>query len=181
MSMKRLTLLRHAKSGDDGTVARDFDRPLNGKGRRAARLIGRHMRDQSLRFDSVIASPATRVAETLQEVESGYGGALSPRWERRVYLATPDELLDVVKAAPDSADSILLVGHNPGLEQLVLLLVPEGDDGVRDQVEIKYPTAALAEMTFPVERWEDVGKGSGDLVRFVRPRDLDPELGPEYA
>jgi phosphohistidine phosphatase len=179
--MKRLTLLRHAKSGDDGSVARDFDRPLNTKGRRAARAIGRHMRDQALRFDAVIASPATRVAETLQEVEAVYGSGLAPRWEKDLYLATPDELLDAVHKAPAEAESILLVGHNPGLEQLVLMLVPERADGVRGEVEVKYPTASLAEMIFAVDRWEDVGQGGGDLVRFVRPRDLDPELGPNYA
>jgi phosphohistidine phosphatase len=179
--MKRLTLLRHAKSGDDGTVARDFDRPLNAKGRRAARAIGRYMRDQALRFDAVVASPATRVAETLQEVEAGYGGALAPHWERRLYLATPTELLDIVHAAAPDAQSILLVGHNPGLEQLVLTLVPERGDGARGEVELKYPTASLSEMIFPVDRWEDVDQGRGELVRFVRPRDLDPELGPDYA
>jgi phosphohistidine phosphatase len=179
--MKRLTLLRHAKSGDDGTVARDFDRPLNAKGRRAARAIGRHMRDQQLHFDAVLASPATRVAETLEEVEAGYGGTLSPHWERRIYLATTDELLDLVHEAPDSADSLLLVGHNPGLEQLVLRLVPHGVDGARGQIEVKYPTASLAEMTFAVDHWRDVEEGGGDLIRFVRPRDLDPELGPEYG
>lgn len=180
--MKRLTLLRHAKSGDDGTIARDFDRPLNAKGRRAARAIGRHMRDAALRFDAVIASPATRVVETLQEVESGYGAPLAPRWERRIYLATPDELLDVVHAAPAGADSILLVGHNPGLEQLVLTLVPSaGAPGSRDEVQVKYPTASLAELAFAVQRWEDVGEAGGELVRFVRPRDLDPELGPDYV
>ena len=179
--MKRLTLLRHAKSGDDGTVARDFDRPLNAKGRRAARAIGRHMRDKALRFDAVIASPATRVAETLQEVEAVYGTGLVPLWEKSLYLATPDELLDAVHQAPAEAESILLVGHNPGLEQLVLMLVPERGDGARGEVEVKYPTASLAEMIFAVDRWEDVGRGGGDLVRFVRPRDLDPELGPDYA
>lgn len=179
--MKRLTLLRHAKSGDDGSVARDFERPLNPKGRRAARAIGRHMRDQALRFDAVLASPATRVAETLQEVEAGYGGDLGPQWERRLYLATSDELLDLVHEAPDNADSLLLVGHNPGLEQLVLTLVPQGAAGARGEVEVKYPTASLAEILFAVDHWRDVALGKGDLVRFVRPRDLDPELGPDYG
>jgi len=178
--MKRLTLLRHAKSGDDGTVARDFDRPLNAKGRRAARAIGRHMREAALQFDAVIASPAVRVAETLQEVETGYGGTLNPQWERRIYLATTDELLDVVHGAPDSAESLLLVGHNPGLEQLALMLVPHGADAARGEVAIKYPTASIAEMSFPVDHWSQVDEGAGTLVRFVRPRDLDPELGPDY-
>jgi phosphohistidine phosphatase len=75
----------------------------------------------------------------------------------------------------------LLVGHNPGLEQLVLRLVPQGVDGARGQIEVKYPTASLAEMTFAVDHWRDVEEGGGDLIRFVRPRDLDPELGPEYG
>jgi phosphohistidine phosphatase len=180
--MKRLTLLRHAKSGDDGTVARDFDRPLNAKGRRAARAIGRYMRDQALRFDAVLASPATRVAETLQEVETVYGLGLAPHWEKSLYLATPDELLEAVHHAPAEAESILLVGHNPGLEQLVLRLVPHRDEGsARGAIEVKYPTASLAEMIFAVDRWDQVVDGGGDLVRFVRPRDLDPELGPDYV
>ena len=179
--MKRLTLLRHAKSGDDGTVARDFDRPLNAKGRRAARAIGRYMRDHALRFDIVLASPAARVVETLQEAETGYGGALQPQWEKRIYLAPADELLDLIRSAPDDADELLLVGHNPGLEQLVLALVPHGVEGARGEVEAKYPTASLAEMSFAVDHWRDLGEGGGRLERFVRPRDLDPELGPDYA
>jgi len=180
--MKRLTLLRHAKSGDDGSVARDFDRPLNAKGRRAARAVGRYMHDQALRFDAVLASPATRVAETLQEVEAAYGARLAPHWDKTLYLATADELLDAVHGAPAEAETILLVGHNPGLEQLVLRLVPpRAESDVRGEVEIKYPTASLAEMAFAVDRWDQVADGAGDLVRFVRPRDLDPELGPDYA
>ncbi len=180
--MKRLTLLRHAKSGEDLAARRDFDRQLNGKGRRAARAIGRHMRDSALAFDSVLASPAARVVETVEEVGAGYGTGLSPSWERRIYLASAAELLDLVHEVPDSASSLLLVGHNPGLEQLVLLLVPDqaGDD-VRDRVEEKYPTASLAEIALDVAHWTDVLPGGGKLTRFVRPRDLDPSLGPGIA
>jgi len=87
-----------------------------------------------------------------------------------------------VHHAPAEAEAILLVGHNPGLEQLVLRLVPRRAEGdARGEVEVKYPTASLAEMAFAVDRWDQVSDGGGDLVRFVRPRDLDPELGPDYA
>ena len=177
--MKTLTLLRHAKSGEDGTVSRDFDRPLNPKGKRAARAIGRHLRESDTHFDRVIASPAVRVAETVAEVSTGYGEALDAQWERRIYLASPAELLELVHAASDDNASLLLVGHNPGLERLVLMLVPEAADGPRDRVEEKYPTASLAEIAFDVSHWANVAPGAGRLVRFTRPRDLDPTLGPE--
>lgn len=177
--MKRLTLLRHAKSGDDGLVARDFDRRLNAKGRRAARAIGEHLHAQGCRFDAVVASPATRVVETLDEFAVGFGARLEPRWERRIYLATAEDLLEVVQDAPADADSLLLAGHNPGLEELVLLLVPDRDeDQVRDKVEEKYPTASVAEIEIDADDWAAVRAGCGRLARFVRPRDLDPAFGP---
>ncbi len=177
--MKTLTLLRHAKSGWDDPVSRDFDRPLNPKGRRAAALVGRHLRDQGVRFDHVVASPALRVQQTLDEVASGYRAALEPAWDRRIYLASAATLLDVVRELPEAAASALLTGHNPGLEDLVLLLVPAAADGPRGEVEDKYPTASVAELSFAVDRWADVGEGGAQLVRFTRPRDLDPTLGPD--
>ena len=98
--MKTLTLLRHAKSGDDGAVARDLDRQLNAKGKRAARTVGRHLREAGLHFDRVVASPATRVAETIEEVGAGYGAALKPNWERAIYLATAERELQPDEPVP---------------------------------------------------------------------------------
>ena len=177
--MKTLTLLRHAKSGWDDGVARDFDRPLNPKGQRAAALMGRHMRAQGLTFDHVLASPAARVRETLDHVARGYGGDLAPEWDQRLYLASKATLVDVVQALPETAGRVLLAGHNPGLEELVLTLVPDEPGKLRDDVEIKFPTASLAEVRFPTGSWSDVRPGAGEFVRFVRPRDLDPSLGPD--
>lgn len=178
--MKRLTLLRHAKSSWDDPVARDFDRPLNGRGRRGARLMGMHMRDLGLRYDLVLASPAVRVVETLDELWEGYGRSIHVELDKRIYLASSASLLDVIHEAPDTADTILMSGHNPGMEELVLMLVPDrADDEARDQVEEKFPTAALAEIEFHVDHWVDIKAGAGHLARFIRPRDLDPALGPE--
>jgi phosphohistidine phosphatase len=177
--MKRLTLLRHAKSGWDDPVARDFDRPLNAKGKRAARAVGRHMREAGIAFDHAIASPATRVVETLEELSAGLGHALRPAFDRKVYLASAETLLDVIHDAPEGAETLLLVGHNPGLEDLVLLLVPNGAGQDREAVEDKFPTASLVDIRFDAARWADVRAGGGTLSRFVRPRDLDPTLGPE--
>jgi phosphohistidine phosphatase len=175
--MKTLTLLRHAKSSWDDGATRDFDRPLNKRGRQAARTIGREMRELGLRFDHVIASPAVRVVETLREVEEGYGGPLGAAFDRRVYLASAETLVEIIQAAGDDGASLLLVGHNPGLENLALMLGEEGP--LRAEIEVKYPTATLTEISLPAERWGQVGRGGGTITRFVRPRDLDPELGPD--
>jgi phosphohistidine phosphatase len=176
--MKTLTLLRHARSDWDDQVQRDFDRPLNPRGRRAARTVGREMKRLGLQFDYCIASPAVRVRETLGEVESAFG-SLEPYLDERVYLADPETLLDLVRAAPDEAESLLLVGHNPGLEMLVLSLAARGASPLLGEVEVKYPTGTLAELSLPVERWADVTEGRAQLIRFIRPRDLDPNLGPD--
>ena len=152
--MKTLTLLRHAKSSWNDPVARDFDRPLNKRGRRAARTIGREMRAQGLEFDRVIASPAVRVVETLDDVSEGYGAAIRPIYDRRVYLASAATLLEIVHQADDGADRLLLVGHNPGLEALALLLTHNGGSAdLREAMAEKYPTATVAHILFPVERW----------------------------
>jgi phosphohistidine phosphatase len=176
--MKSLTLLRHAKSGWDDPVARDFDRPLNPRGRRAARTVGARMKAEGLAFDLVLASPARRVTETLEEVANGYGG-LDPEYDERLYLAPAATLLDIVRHAPDTAARLLLVGHNPGLEELALRLARRDGDSLRGEVEVKYPTGTVAEIKLPVERWMEVKQGMGRIVRFIRPRDLDPELGPD--
>jgi phosphohistidine phosphatase len=177
--MKSLTLLRHAKSTWDDPVARDFDRPLNRRGRRAATTVGREMRAQDLAFDRIIASPAVRVVETLGDIAAGYGAPLDIDYDQRLYLASTDTLLDLVREVGDDVERLLLVGHNPGLETLALLLARDGGDALRGELSVKYPTGTVAQVALDVDHWRDAAPGSGRLVRFIRPRDLDPELGPD--
>lgn len=178
--MKTLILLRHAKSGWDDHGARDFDRRLNPKGERAAKTMGQHMRSSGLSWDHAIASPAARVVETLAQVSAGYGSPIEPRWDRRAYLASATMLLDLIHHAPADADMLLLSAHNPGLEDLILLLVPDrAGDPLRDEVEAKFPTASVAVMACEGDGWGDVAAGKCTLTAFTRPRDLDPELGPD--
>jgi len=178
--MRTLTLLRHAKSGWDDPVARDFDRALNDRGMRAARRVGRYMRDAGLAFDHVVSSPAVRCVDTLDGLWEGYGRTLHPVWDRRIYLASGATLLDVVHEAPEGAHRILMCGHNPGLEDLVLALVAdEAGEPLRADIEEKFPTSSVAELRFAADRWADVIANSGHLERFVRPRDLDASLGPD--
>lgn len=178
--MKTLTLLRHAKSSWDDLVQRDFDRPLNGRGCRAGACIGTYIRDHDLHFDAIIASPAMRVRETIASVEEGCGRPLGHvTYDEAIYMASADTLLDLVRRTPDEQARLFLIGHNPGLEDLVLDLTPKDAGGLRDEVEIKYPTATLAELVFDADHWADLKKGTARLTRFVRPRDLDPSLGPQ--
>ncbi|HWL46359.1 MAG TPA: histidine phosphatase family protein [Sphingomonadaceae bacterium] len=177
--MKRLSLLRHAKSSWDEPAMRDFDRPLNARGRRGARAMGRFLRDSGAAFDRIVASPAARVVETLDAVGEGYGRTLAPDYDQRLYLASAAALLEAVRETPDTVDRLLLSGHNPGMEELVLLLAgPREGDALRRSVEEKFPTAAFVELDFDVARWAEVAAGGGRLARFVRPRDLDAALGP---
>jgi phosphohistidine phosphatase len=178
--MKTLVLFRHAKSGWDSPVARDFDRPLNDRGIKGARLMGHHAHELGLTFDHIVSSPAVRCTETLEAFWEGYGRTLHPNWDRRIYLASGATLLDVVHELPDQDESVLMCGHNPGLEDLGLMLVPDvrGDD-LRDSLETKLPTASLVELQFEVEKWSDVAEARARIARFIRPRDLDPTLGPE--
>ena len=177
--MKILTLLRHAKSSWDDPAVRDFDRPLNRRGPAAARARGREVRALGLAFDAVLASPAVRVVETLARVAESYGRDLDPAYDRRLYLAPRETLLDAVREADAACGRLLLVGHNPGLERLALSLVPEDGDAARAGIAEKYPTGALAEIALPIADWREAAPGMGTLVRFIRPRDLDPALGPD--
>ena len=180
--MKTLTLLRHAKSGWDDQVTRDFDRPLNAKGRRAAVTVGAHLRSEGLAFDRDVSSPAVRCIDTLDGVWEGYAHILHPNWDRRVYLASGATLLDVVQDQPDASSNLLFCGHNPGLEDLVLALVPDNsEEALREDVEEKLPTGSIVQLEFAVDRWRDIATNGAHLARFVRPRDLDPALGPDVA
>lgn len=175
--MKRLYLLRHAKSGWDAPVASDFDRPLSRRGQKAARAMAREMRTLGLTFDRILASPAARVVETLEGLAEAWGHDPGAETDPRLYLASAATLLRIVQTAGEEHESLMLVGHNPGMEQLALLLSGEGE--YRDLLAEKFPTGALAEIELPVMHWAEVGEGQGILSRFIRPRDLDPELGPE--
>ncbi|WP_311268662.1 histidine phosphatase family protein [Sphingobium sp. WCS2017Hpa-17] len=177
--MKQLTLLRHAKSDWDDPVARDFDRPLNRRGEKAALLMGQFAAQRAMRFDMLVASPAVRVVQTLETFFAGYGETLEARWDRRIYLASAPTLFDVIRDLPDSADSALMAGHNPGLEELILDLVPnDGASPLREDVEVKFPTASIAVLDLAIDRWDDARENSATLASFTRPRDLDPALGP---
>ena len=174
--MKTLGLLRHAKSDWDDMALRDFDRGLNDRGRRGAAVMGRHIRDHGVPFELIIASPAERVRRTLDAARLD----LPVRWEEHVYLADSEALIELLRAIDGDPSAVLLVGHNPGLQELVFdLVAPEHENDLFGEVAEKYPTATFAVLELAIDRWADCAPGCGTLVHLARPRDLDPELGPE--
>ena len=171
--MKRLVILRHAKSEMNEAGERDIDRPLNARGRKAARAMGEAFRRLGLSFDQIFASPATRVVQTLDELAKGYGAMLDPMLDERIYLASLDVLFAVVNDAAQDADSILIAGHNPGMERLALHLAEPDEGPDYRQMREGFPTGAFAEIHLPVGSWKAIIAGEGTLRRFIRPADLD--------
>jgi phosphohistidine phosphatase len=102
-------------------------------------------------------------------------------WDRRIYLASSVSLADVLREQDGDPGAILMVGHNPGLEDLIFDLVPDdGRSPLRDVVEEKFPTAAFAVLQLDIDRWADLRDSCARLVYLVRPRDLNPALGPVF-
>jgi phosphohistidine phosphatase len=174
--VKRLGLLRHAKSEWDDLSLRDFDRGLNARGRKGAALMGRHIRERGDKWDLIVASPAERVKLTLEA--SGLDAPV--RWEQQVYLADAESLMAILRAVPDDAGAVLLAGHHPGLPQLLVTLVSaEAENALFERAAEKFPTAAYAVLDLDIVRWADLAPDCATLSHFIRPRDLDPALGPE--
>lgn len=174
--MKFLGLLRHAKSDWDDMSKRDFDRDLNARGRRGAALMGAHIREGKVEWDLVLASPAQRVKRTLEFAELG----VSPHWDQRLYLSSAETMIDVVHEKAGDADAVLIVAHNPGMQEMLLkLIAPVNENAHFDEASTKFPTAAYAVIKLDIDSWDDMGGENGVLAHFKRPRDLDAELGPE--
>jgi phosphohistidine phosphatase len=178
--MKTLGLLRHAKSDWDDAAQRDFDRGLNARGKKGARVIGRHIREHGPQWDMVLASPAVRVTATLE------GAALpqEPIYDQRLYLASYDTIIETIEAhagkGADEADSVLIVGHNPGLQDVLLELVaPAKENPLFREAVVKFPTAAYAVLACEIEHWSQLKKFCAEVTHFIRPRDLDPALAPQ--
>jgi phosphohistidine phosphatase len=168
-AVRRVLLLRHGKSSWKDPALADHDRPLAGRGRRAAKTIARHMRDQQIQPELVLCSTARRAQETYELVEPGLGQP-AVRLERALYAASSSELLTRLRRLPNGVESVLVIGHNPGLQQLALALTRPSP--LRAALAAKYPTAALASLALADESWGRLEPGAAELDGFVRPRDL---------
>jgi phosphohistidine phosphatase len=169
--VRYLWLLRHAKSDWDEAALDDQDRPLAKRGRKAAPRVGRWMREQGLAFDLVVCSSALRARQTAELVDPPLapGGRLDV--EPDVYAAGADALLAFLRALPPDAQTVLLVGHNPGIQELAELLAGAGDAQLRGRLRERFPTGAVAGLAVEGD-WAHLGPGDAELVSYAVPRDL---------
>ena len=171
--MKRLYLLRHAKSDWADPDRVDADRPLSPRGRRAAPALGRYMRREGVIPALALSSTARRAEETWELLAQALKAEVRLETSHKLYLASPARLLKAIQAVTDKAESVAIVGHNPGLQALCLELVGSGEMAARTRLATKYPTGGLAIFDFAVEHWADIAAATGKLERFVVPRNLD--------
>ena len=171
--MKRLGILRHAKSGWDDPALADFDRPLNERGREAAGRVGEEFRKLQLDYDLALVSPARRAVETFALVSGGWGIDLDLRSEPRLYGASLAELSAIIAEAPPQVERLLLVGHNPGLHDLAKRMSSDDGSPARASLAAKLPTGSLVEIVLGSGSWAEAAASPGELLRFLRPRDLE--------
>lgn len=167
---KTLCLLRHAKSSWADPALDDFDRPLNQRGRASIVPLGLYIDEKKLRPDGILCSSSQRTRETLGLLLPWLRGDAAVRIERGLYLADADELLLRIRQVEDGVSCLLVVGHNPGLEDLAGRLAGRGDVFASTAMQEKFPTAALAVLDFDAPHWADIGPGTGELRAFITPK-----------
>jgi len=171
--MKTLYLLRHAKAEPGTKVISDRDRVLSARGREACDAVGAYMKAKEYLPAFMLSSPSARTKETLEHVAKALGPKnVAHRFEESLYLATAGEILHAVQSLGDDIASAMVVGHNPGMHHLSLLLSEPRHTKLRTTLELKYPTCALAVLRFATKSWASIAPGFATLADFVTPGDL---------
>jgi phosphohistidine phosphatase len=170
--MKRLCLLRHAKSDWSDPASDDFNRALNPRGEKAADFMADYIANSPYRPDAVICSTAKRATQTFAPIGKRLGKSVPVKFRDELYHAMPDVMLDEIHAAPDEARTLLVVAHNPGLVLLAMALAEDADEEIATRVANGVPTGGLVVVEFDVDSWSEIEEGEGRTVFFGRPRDL---------
>jgi phosphohistidine phosphatase len=163
-------LLRHAKSSWADPTLADVDRPLSPRGERASKKIAKHMLRNKARPDLVLCSSSLRTRQTLAAIAPSLGTRCSIEVVPELYAASAEELFERLRMLPDSVESVMIIGHNPGLHDLALALASRGTE--RPRLHAKFPTGALATLALRRDTWAALHTGDAKLVGFVAPREL---------
>lgn len=174
--MKTLYLLRHAKAVPGEPSLEDFDRELAPRGHSDAARLGVWLEENEMHPAHVLCSPARRTVETLQDVSQGLKPQPEAQFPHTLYLASPNLILAELRKVTAKSESLMVIGHNPGLESLALHLVkqPKSDkakERARAMAE-GFPTCALGVFEFDIEKWKDLAAGEGELTHYIRPKDF---------
>jgi phosphohistidine phosphatase len=159
--MKTLIVLRHAKSSWENTEISDFDRPLNLRGITDAPIVGQNIKNRKIKIDLTLCSPAKRTKATAILVRASAEIESAIEFDEKIYEASSLHLLQIVCKIDDSIDTALIVGHNPGSEDLVRLLTNEIH---------RLPTASFAKISLNIEKWSDISNGSGSMDFLITPK-----------
>jgi phosphohistidine phosphatase len=168
--MHTLYLLRHAKSSWADPTLPDRERPLAQRGRRDAKRIAKHLARLAIQPELILCSPAKRTRQTLELVGPALGAAGTTRLEAELYAASADELLGRVRGLPEGVGTVMLIGHNPGLQDLAVVLA-SGGAGL-ERLAAKFPTAAVATLTLGNTAWSELSEGDALLAAYVVPKQL---------
>ncbi|GIU82396.1 MAG: histidine phosphatase family protein [Acidobacteria bacterium] len=160
--MKTLFLLRHAKSSWDDPNLPDFERPLNKRGLEAAPFMGKLMKERKIQPDIILSSPAKRAAQTAELIKESAQLKANIVFDKEIYEASSLKLLFILSNIEDKYSSVLLVGHNPGMEELLRILTGQNES---------MPTAALAKVELEISAWKDISENSGKLVFLIKPKE----------
>jgi phosphohistidine phosphatase len=170
--MPILHLFRHAKSSRDDPGLDDHDRPLAGRGRKAAPAMAAWMADNGIVPGLVLVSTARRTRETWAAMQPAFTPRPEVAFEADLYLASAEELLARLRRLRDDGREVMLIGHNPGLHDLSMNLARGGEHA---KLVAKFPTAALCSLETGGESWQRLGDGNSRMIRFVRPSDIAEE------
>jgi phosphohistidine phosphatase len=162
--MRTLYLLRHAKSSWKDASLADFERPLKGRGRDAAEQMGRFLATKKVTVGALISSPSVRTRQTIDIVLRHVELGAEPQFDQRIYEASLSALVQVLSEIPDDTKAAMLVGHNPGMEEMLAFLTRESRH---------MPTCALAKISIAGSSWKEAQRGAGKLEWFVTPKDLE--------
>jgi len=171
--MRRLILFRHAKAERSEPGQEDLARVLVERGRKDAGKMGAYMASHALVPDRVVISPAKRTQETWKYTAAAFKPAPAAMTAEPLYDATPHAIFGLIKESPSAAHTLLVIGHNPGLHEVALMLVASGDIDARERLREKLPTAGLIIIDFAFDDWDKLHPQSGRLERFVSPKWLE--------
>lgn len=171
--MKALTIFRHAKADRPEEYPQDFDRPLTARGRKDAERMGVVISGLAPAVDCILSSSAVRAAQTASHLVAVLDFAGAPLWVADAYLAPPETLMEILRSAPKDAEHVVLVGHNPGMEELAALLCTGASNGAI----LRLPTAGIAHLLLDIGRWQQLRAGGAELRLLAAPRLLPSRLG----